>query len=86
MSDARMNDAKILTELAVLGERVEAINTRTIRLVKLMEGNGDGPGLKTRVDRLEQDSKRQRGYHMAWFTALVAGAVAAVQGWFNGAP
>lgn len=74
-SERRSTDAEILTALGVLEERVAAINTRTIRLVRLLEGNGE-PGLKTRVDRLEQHHKRQSGYHGVWFAAVVTAVVA----------
>lgn len=63
-------------------------NQRTLaKMDKLLHGNGEAPGLKGRVDRLEQMSKRLDWWYGAAVLALFA-VVSTVAVWFltNGPP
>ena len=42
---------------------------------KIIEGNGDGPGLKGKVDRLEQSEARRSHHIRALWAAVMVGAV-----------
>lgn len=84
MDDRRSTDGEILAQLAVLAERVQQIDTRTRRVVGLLEGDNEAPGMKTRLDRLEQARNRQSGYHLLWLSATITAAVAWVTDRFGG--
>ena len=84
MDDRRSTDAEILSQLAVLAERVQQIDTRTKRVVGLLEGEGEHPGMRTRLDRIEQDRRRQTGYHAIWLTATITAAMAWLTDRFGG--
>lgn len=57
--------------LEVLAERIKAMDGKLDRVVYAVEGNGQ-PGLKVRVDRLEQAAKQRKAIHRAVWTLVVA--------------
>lgn len=50
-------DAPCMLRLERIQGVCEANQKTLVKLDKLLHGNGEAPGLKTRVDRLEQTSK-----------------------------
>ncbi len=69
-----MNDSQ---RLAVLIERLDEVQCDVKRCVRLLEGNNGSPGLRMKVDRLEQREKtRGRALWVVFGTALASlGAV-----------
>ena len=68
----RQNDA-VLQRLDDVVQRLDTLNDS-------IHGTNATPGLRIRVDRLEQDRKRSDRYHIAWATAAISACVA----WFVG--
>lgn len=61
-------------KLAVIEDKVDRIDSKIDDIIYAIHGNGD-PGLKTRVDRLEQNHSRFKwvaGAICALFTGTVA--------------
>ena len=83
--ERRSNDLKILTEITRIGVTMNNVEVRLGRLEGTMSGTNGNPGIKIRVDRLEQDKKRSNKYHMAWAGAVVSGAAAWAAKTFGGA-
>ena len=76
LDDVLEKCSTIATDLAVHGENISSIKDTVDDLKTVLEGNGDG--LKTKVDRLEQSEKRR-----TWqIRALCGGVFAGVGNFF----
>lgn len=64
-------------------EQFEAVNAKLDRLDEVLRGNGK-PGIQVRLDRLEQDAKRQG--RLVWLIvgAAVAAAASGAVAWIAG--
>jgi len=70
--EQRRNDP-VLARLDDVVQRLDTLNNS-------IHGTNATPGLRMRVDRLEQSKRRQDKYHIAWATAAISACVA----WFVG--
>lgn len=76
--ERRANDSLVL-------HRLDTLDSRLDRIEHVLVGNGD-PGLKGRVDRLEQAHASQSGRSTTWYAALVSavtGAASAIAVWWT---
>jgi Uri superfamily endonuclease len=71
-SDIQVCIARMEERQEAQGQKLTAFDEKLDRLVYAMEGNGT-PGLKTRIDRLEQNDARRK-----WILRLIATSVVGI--------
>lgn len=85
-SGARRGDAAFHQQLGAMAQQLESISEVVARIEYSLNGNGDGkPGLKTRIDRLEEWRKRQSGI-VNWLAGLFTALAAAITTYFVEGP
>jgi hypothetical protein len=71
MSDSSISLHAVATQLALMEKDIKAVKKVAEDVHSLLQDDRTGPGLMTRLDRMEQESKRSRWYHGVWFVASI---------------
>ena len=75
MAGVAENAHTIMTELALMKRDIQEVKAIAGAVQSALQDDRSGPGLMTRVDRMEQASKLQSWFHGVWATATIGAAV-----------
>lgn len=79
----RRSEDRVIATLAIIDNKIDAITEDVSELSKSVNGNDGSPGLRIKVDRLEQRAKRQDWTIGATVTAMLGVVVTWLQGIFH---
>lgn len=76
MTASLEDTTSILIQLSNLNQQMTTVHQDLMQVKRLLEGADDTPGMKVRLDRLEQSQSSRDKWHMLWGGSMVTAIVA----------
>ena len=71
MPDSTQEVRAVSVQMALMNHKLNTLIVEVGTIKSILDDDRSGPGLLTRVDRMEQTSQRQNWYHGVWLVAVV---------------
>lgn len=70
-SKVELMEANMNGKFALMNQTLDGVRQDAIEIKDLLMGDNSIPGMVTRVDRLEQDRKKQIAFHAVWGAGFI---------------